>query len=593
MKTKHIFFNIFISASIVGAFFVGCGNGAETTNSDIKNVNNNENDQTDINVSDENLTDLNKSISFLKNNFEYVDRLYEIKTHSTFPFGSSQDQQNLAAAVTAMCYTKHDQHYNPCYVCHQDRISDGRANYMDDGELQHKYAFSDYGHTNRWSNLFIDRSKKIAEISDEEIEQYVNTQNYTALKPMLEDHNFTGYRPDLENYQLGAEAFNDDGLAKDGSGWVAFNYKPLPSTFWPVNGSTDDVLIRMYKDFRQTAEGNLSVTTYKFNLAILEAAIKNLDTISVANLDENVVNVDLNGDGVLGVVSEIKRPEYYVGKASYMRVETFLYPRYTEFLHTVRYIGSDENGTIYNAARMKELRYMIKEKSYQDDNYPMTKYNIAIAYDDEKKEREQGNLPSFAYPYPDKGLENNMGWWVQGFIEDEKGELRVQNHEETFFCMGCHTNLGSTIDNIFAFARKVEGAKGWGYIDLKKITDVPNVGESEGEILTYFKRVGGGSEFRANNDIHEKFYANGTLDEEKVKDASSIYELITPTRASALKMNKGYKVLVESQDFIHGREGNGAIVQNVYNKITEDTPILPADKQYRWNMLLDWSQASR
>lgn len=551
-------------------------------------------DNTSENKIDDNSSVINNisEQSTLKDVPEYTDRMYVTKSTSNFDLGSSQTLINREAVVTPMCYTKHNEQYNPCYVCHQDNIPDGRANKMDDGFLQKEYFFSDFGMTNHWTNLFIDRSSDVANISDEVIDRYVNTQNYTNLKELLAENNFSGYIPDLENYHLGAEAFNKDGFAKDKSGWVAFNYKPLPSTFWPVNGSTDDVLIRLYKDYRKTAEGNLSVTVYKFNLAIVEAAIKNLDTISVDSLDENVVGVDLNGDGNLSVVESINRPERYVGKASYMKVETFLYPKYTEFLHTVRYIGSNENADIYNAPRMKELRYMMKNSSYQDESYPMTKENLAILYDAEWEEKYQRNEPSYS-SMGEKGLDNAMGWWVQGFIEDINGQLRPQNYEETFYCMGCHTTIGSTIDQIFSFSRKIDGADGWGYIDLKSMIDVPNVGESEGEILTYFKRVGGGNEFRMQNDIHSKFYVNGVLDEEKVKNVSSIYELITPTRESAFQMNKSYKVLVESQDFIHGREGNEKVVQNVYTEITEETPTLPVEKKYNWDIRLNWSSVTQ
>ncbi|MBN2824053.1 MAG: hypothetical protein JXQ76_01920, partial [Campylobacterales bacterium] len=395
---------------------------------------------------------------------------------------------------------------------------------------------------------------------------------------------------DLENYHLGAEAFNSDGFAKDGSGWVAFNYKPLPSTFWPVNGSTDDVLIRLHKDYRQTSDGNFSTTVYKFNLAIVEMAIKDQKTTTVDNLDENVIGVDLNGDDKLTTVTHINRPTHYVGKAAYIPVESFLYPRYTEFLHSVRYIGVSDNGEIYNAPRMKELRYMIKEKSYNDEHAPYTKKSLAVIYDDEWQQKWEGNNPPYFPSLQEKGMDNKMGWWIQGFIEDKDGNLRPQTYEESFFCMGCHTNVGSTIDQVFSFARKVDGKEGWKYIDLKSMIDVPNVGESEGEILTYFKRVGGGSEFRSKNDIHTKFYDNGVLNEAKVKSANSIYELITPTKESALKMSKSYKVLVESQDFIHGREGNGEPLENVYETIDDTTPTLPKDKRYKWDIRLDWSK---
>ena len=543
------------------------------------------------NESTTNVSDTNDSnereIIILKDVEEYTDRMYVYKTTSNFDIGSSQTLVNREAVVPAMCYTEHDEQHNPCYVCHQDKIPDGRVNVMNDGFLQNNYLFSDFGMTNHWTNLFKDRTEEIRKISNEEIDTYVNTENYTDLKQLLEDNHFSGYIPDLENYHLGADSFNVDGFAKDGSGWVAFNYKPLPSTFWPVNGSTDDVLIRLHKDYRQTQEGEFSVTIYKFNLAIVEAAIKNLDSIAVDNLDENVIGLDLNGDSILGVVNSINRPLHYVGKASYMQVETFLYPRYTEFLHTVRYIGSTENGDIYNAPRMKELRYMIKARSYQDDVAPLTKYQLALLYEEEWQEKYKGDEPFFS-SLLERGIDNAMGWWIQGFIEDTNGDLRPQSYEETFNCMGCHTTLGSTVDQVFSFARKVDGAEGWGYIDLKKMTDTPNIGEDEGEILTYFKRVGGGNEFRIENDINTKFFTGGVLDEDKVKNAKNIYELITPTHESALKMNKSYRSLVKSQEFIYGREGNSEVVKNVHRQITESTPSLPLDKKYDWNMRLDW-----
>lgn len=538
------------------------------------------------------LTEANLSIEDVDYSQSYVERLHKRRSYpSQFEIGNSQlPKVNQEALVPSMCYTKHGAEYNPCYVCHQDAVKgQGRSNKMDDGFLQKKYIFSEYAMKNNWSNLFVDRSDKVSQISDEEIDAYVAQDNYTALAPMLKQKGFIGYVPDIKEFNLGPDAFEADGFAKDESYWVAFNYKPLPSTFWPVNGSTDDVLIRLHKDFRENAEGKYSKTVYQFNLAIVEAAVKDLTVISVNNLDERSIATDLNGDGVLGIVSSIKRPEFYVGKASYMPVETFLYPLYTEFLHSVRYIGSDEEGNIYNAPRMKELRYMVKTKSYADKKTPYTKAVLAGMYDDEWQEKWEGNnAPSFG-GLGEKGIDNKMGWRLQGFIEDADGKLRPQTYEETFYCMGCHTNLGSTFDQVFSFARKVDGKEGWGYIDLKSMLDVPNKGEEEGEILTYLRRVGGGSEFRAKNDIHTKFYDNGKLNVSRVKDAASIYELITPSRQSALMMNKAYRVLVQSQDYLHGREGNPSPVDNVHHKIDKSTPVLPVEKVYKWDMRLDWS----
>ena len=521
----------------------------------------------------------------------YVERLHNRRSSpSLFDLGNSQlPKVNEEALVTSMCYTKHEAEYNPCYVCHQDAVKDeNRANMMDDGFLQKKYIFSEYAMKNNWSNLFIDRSEDVEEISNEMIDDYVNTQNYTALRELLMSKGFIGYVPDLENFHLGSDAFDIEGFAKDNSGWVAFNYKPLPSTFWPVNGSTDDVAIRLPQEYQSTNDGQYSKTIYQFNLAIVEAAIKNLSVISVNHLDENVIGIDLNKDGVLDVVDKIFRPDFYVGKASYIPVETHLYPQYTEFLHSVRYIGSDAQGNIYNAPRMKELRYMVKVKSYADESVPYTKAVLAGMYDDEWQEKWEGNnAPSFG-GLDEKGVDNDMGWWLQGFIENSQGDLRPQTYEETLYCMGCHTNLGSTFDQVFSFARKVDGKEGWGYIDLKTMLDVPNKGEAEGEILTYLKRVGGGSEFRIQNDIYTRFYDNNELNETKVKNAVNIYELITPSRDNALVMNKAYKVLVQSQDFVHGREGNAKPMINVHKKINDSTHVLPSEKVYKWDMRLDW-----
>jgi hypothetical protein len=550
-------------------------------------------DNGDGNDGDVNVTVSEPAVEHVDYSVEYVERLSQTRTlPSQFDLGSYHEGLvNSEALVPSMCYTKHDGTYNPCYICHQDWIrDDDRANMMNDGFLQNEYRFSDYAHTNHWTNLFLDRSAETAQISDETIDSYVNSDNYSALAPMLKAKGFIGFVPDLQNYQLGAEAFDAEGFAKDGSNWIAFNYKPLPSTFWPVNGSTDDVLIRLPKAFRETSDGLYSRDVYRFNLAIVEAAVKGLESITVDALDETAAGVDLNGDGNLGIVDEIQRPDHYVGNASYLPVETYLYPRYTEFMHSVRYVGTDASGAIYNPPHMKELRYMVKVKSYADENSPMTKERLAAIYEDEWQEKYEGNNPPFFASLGEKGLDDGMGWWLQGFIEDADGALRPQTYEETFFCMGCHTNLGSTFDQVFSFARKVDGAKGWGYIDLKAMTDAPNRGETEGEILTYFKRVGGGSEFRAENDIQHNYFDNGEVNETKVKTAASVYELITPSRASALEMNKAYRVLVKSQDFVHGRDGNGKPVVNVHQEVTEETPRLPEAKKFSWDMRLNWTK---
>ncbi len=491
---------------------------------------------------------------------------------------------NKESIIPPMCYTRTEGKFNPCYVCHQDEKA-GRENKMNDGELQSAYSFSDVGLTNQWENLFEDRRDKVDAISDEEIQAWVAEDNYSRLAERLRAENFEGWIPDLENLQLAAEAFDSEGFAKDGSHWVAFNYKPFPSTFWPTNGSTDDVMIRLPEPFRTTVAGDYSRDIYKTNLAIVESKIKGLSEISVNSVDEIKVGVDLDGNNTLEVVNRITNVSDYVGAAKGYFSPANMYPLNTEFLHSVRYVGVDSNGDIYVPPRMKELRYMSKK-------FILTQSAMDEAYRQEHYDKEQGNLPG----YIDRGhhgLDNEMGWLITGFLENKKGELRYNTFEENMFCMGCHTSIGSTIDKTFSFPRKVDGAEGWGYIDLRGMPDAPNKGEEKGEIATYFERVGGGGEFRSNPEMQERWFTkSGEPDYAKINQAADVYELIMPSPERAMALNKAYKAIVHEQDFIFGRDATIEAPSNVYNEIDNETsPTLPPRFNYSWNIQLDWGNA--
>jgi hypothetical protein len=488
---------------------------------------------------------------------------------------------NAEAVIPPMCYTNTEGRHNPCYVCHQDEIK-GRPNQMNDGDLQLEYSFSDVGTKNHWSNLLEDRTERVAAISDDEIERWVAEDNYSDLAERLLAEGFKGYVPDLKDLARGKEAFDADGFAKDGSHWVAFNYKPMPSTFWPTNGATDDVMIRLPAAYRETRRGDYSKHVYQANLAILEARIKGLTGVTVPSIDEAIVGDDLNGDGRFGKVDRITRTARFVGAAREHFTSPHVYPLDTEFLHTVRYVGTDDAGNIYVPPRMKELRYMRKR-------FMLGPAMLSNAYREEGYDKELGRLPG----YRDReqlGLDNEMGWLVSGFLENAQGRLRFNTYEENLFCMGCHTSIGSTIDNTFSFARKVDGAKGWGYIDLKGMPDVPSKGETRGEIATYLARAGGGSEFRANAEMLVRWFSGETPDPVKLARAKDVYELITPSRQRALTMNKAYRTIVADQDFIFGRDPIVTPPLNVYPAIDNNrSPKLPEKFAYKWDIRLDWS----
>jgi hypothetical protein len=502
---------------------------------------------------------------------------------------------NKEAPVPPQCYTKTDGVYNPCYVCHQNALP-GRENQQNDGSLQEEYAFSDVGLTNHWKNLFEDRSARVAAISDEAITAYVMQDNYTELGERLRAADFRGWIPDIKNLAAGPAAFDDEGFAKDGSWWVAFSYKPLPSTFWPTNGSTDDVMIRLPAKFYTTKAGKTSREVYKANLAILEAALKGRTEMPALPFDEASFGVDLDGNRRIGPARRVVRPERYVGAASDVAASPSLYPEGTEFLHTVRYIGTDRTGRIFNAPRMKEVRYMVKVTM-------MPPAQLGSRYDEEFQDKKEGNLPRYHEQGSGghAGIYNKMGWNITGFIEAFDGRLRYTTYEERLACIGCHNTVGSTIDKTFAFPRKVDGPRGWRYIDLRGMPDAPNLtadgrpddnarASGAGEFLTYLRRVGGGTEFRSNPEMQAKWYrADGTLDEARVRAARDVYELVTPSRTRALLLNKAYKAIVEDQDFIFGRDATVTPPVNVFAEVNPKTaPTLPPERRFAWNIVLDW-----
>lgn len=489
---------------------------------------------------------------------------------------------NREAVVPPMCYTRTEGKHNPCYVCHQDRIGE-RPNRIDDGDLQRVYSFSELGATNHWRNLFEDRSQRMAAITDEQIETWIAEDNYSELAARLRAIDFKGYIPDLSDLQFGANAFDAEGFARDGSHWVAFNYKPLPSTFWPTNGATDDVMIRLPPAYRTGSDGQYSRDVYKANLAIVEADIKDLPSVSVAAVNERSIGTDLNGDGMLGTIDRITQTADYVGAAKGAYKRKFLYPQHTEFLHSVRYVGVDAQGNSYVPARMKELRYMRKY-------FLRTEAQLLEAYRQERYEKDDGQLPGYV-DRGQHGLDNDLGWVLLGFIENRKGRLRVQNYEENLFCMGCHTSVGSTIDSTFSFARKVDGAPGWGYIDLRGMPDAPNSGESKGEIATYLERAAGGSEFRNNPEMVERWFKAGRLAPALVA-GKDVHALIAPSRQRALDLDKAYRTIVDDQDYVYGRDATLCPPVNMYERVDPaQAPTLPPALTRRWDIRLDWGHS--
>ncbi|MBK9033659.1 MAG: hypothetical protein IPL61_20740 [Myxococcales bacterium] len=493
---------------------------------------------------------------------------------------------NLDAAIPPMCFTRTDGTSNPCWVCHTD--GRGRTRF-DDGERQATYAFPERARTNPWRNLFVDRRAAIAAIDDATILAWVRADNYQPLVAALAraPASYPGFRPDLD---LG-RGFDADGLARDGSGWRAVRFQPFPGAFWPTNGSTSDLFIRLPARFRGDPDPARARAIYRLNLALVEAAVTAPTSTGAVDreveaIDERLLGFDLDGDGALGAATtRIRRlPPAYAG-APDVAVVAQAYPPGAELLHSVRYLDPDAPTAM--ATRMKELRYARKVEQLDD-------WGLARAYAAVADEQSEGTAPRYQGD-AQVGFLNGFGWQYQGFIEDAGGRLRLQTDEEHRACLGCHGAIGVTVDHGFAFARKVPGAAGWRPQDLRGLVDRPQLGHAAPEIATYFRRVGGGDETRANDELLARFFPDGALDERALARAAvggdrDLAWLLTPSRARALALDKAYLAVVREQSFGRGRDAVLRPATRVHAEVRDDDTGLDASGRiYRdARLLLTW-----
>ncbi|MCH9813722.1 MAG: hypothetical protein K0U47_07235 [Epsilonproteobacteria bacterium] len=512
---------------------------------------------------------------------------------------------NHTAYITSQCYTKtvdeNGEKHNPCFSCH---INSQKPNYLNDEALQEAYDFSNYSHKNRWINLFQDRSSAVANISDEEILAYVRESNYKDVDGNLtlrqklknlpkswdpdKDGVWHGYTPDCYF------SFDDEGFDRTPDGsysrWRAFAYYPFLGTFWPTNGSTDDVLIRLDEQFFLDENSTFDIEVAKINHSIVETLIKQKDIV-IASTDEKKFGVDLNQNGILDMSNSIvfnwSEPTYdfltkqysgytmwYVGAAkkaqeqSRLQMGAGLYPVGTEFLHSVRYIDVDDNGSVKMAARMKELRY---GKKYE---WNSPRQHELFAEEEAYERLIRPDIPRIMEGNMEYGLKSGTGWRYQGFIEDKEGELRPQTYEETAYCMGCHSTIGAITDSTFVFSRKLDqrakqgGWYHWSQYGLKNVKERQLV-DGRYEYELYLRANHAGDEFRDNDEIKAKFFdANGSLIESEIEKVhSDISHLLFPSLKRALTLNKAYKVIVDEQSFIYGRDAHVKPVTNVHKEV--------------------------
>ncbi|MFD2172585.1 hypothetical protein [Rhodobacter lacus] len=508
--------------------------------------------------------------------------------------------KNRTAYIPPQCYTKTEDAagavHNPCFTCH---VESRAPHFINDDDLQTAYSLPGPALKNPWTNLFVDRRAEVAKVSDDEILAYIRTGNYldhegrnllaaklADLPPEWDvngDGRWNGFTPDV-TYNFDADGFD---IGADGrmTGWRAFAYYPLNGAFWPTNGATDDVMIRLPAAYRETADGTENRLVYETNLAIVEALIRRAP-VPIAPTDETALGVDLDHDGKLGQALFVAfdwapkegRTMSWVGLAKSLQaagsapLAAGLYPLGTEFLHTVRYIDLDEtSGEIRMAARLKELRYMRKTRwqTYFD------RQEGALA---EAKERvDFPDRISLFFGSSEEGVTNGTGWRLQGFIEDAKGDLRPQSFEETVFCIGCHGGVGANDDDTFAFPRKVPatlGNGGWWHWSQKALYGIPEMIRADGapEYAHYLQANGAGDELRGNTEVIERYLTEaGTLRPAPVATfRADVSRLLYPSPARALALDKAYREIVREQSFAKGRDATVVPQDNVHREVTQD-----------------------
>lgn len=548
----------------------------------------------------------------------------------------NDERGTQASYIPAQCYVKTqsqnpanvaDAVHNSCFACHHDSQ---RPNTVNDADLQLEYSFADAARTNPWTNLFEDRRQRVAEIDDEEILAWVRYDNYAtgpAVTPLqsagersamglevrLTDHfpprwdandngRWDGYVPDA------GFVFDESGWdhAPDGklTGWRAFAFRPFPGAFWPTNGSMGDALIRLPPAFRQTRDGVDSLEIYALNLTILEAIIHR-ESRPIKATDEVALGVDLDKDGKLATATQVTyrwaplqgETMSWVGRARVeqaagrVRLAAGLFPKGTEFLHSVRYMDVVD-GEVHMAARMKELRYTQKRSwlSYSD-------IEQSLAAEAKEKDDFPDRLRT-AWGEFERGVPNGQGWVFQGFIEDAYGELRPQTLGETRACVGCHGGVGATQDSIFSFGRKLEPSSfrgGWFHPTQHGLQGVPDAatrdaGTAAGEYAAWLVATGAGDDYRSNQELANKAFDRGgrLRFDFAAALAVDITTAILPSPGRALELNKAYRTLVADQDFVWGRDANvAALDASVWRELPleQSTGVEVAKKGESWRGL--------
>ena len=400
---------------------------------------------------------------------------------------------------------------NACLYCHTDflaSIGHGNAFPLAEDQILYSFKGAELNHI-LWRNVIAPEeidARLAAEgiaLPDPDDTDYVRRDNWSpafararpdgvtswmhtdrpdddfALFPALDPNHLFPYRAD-DPTSGGTYGYIDpDGFVRDTrggfTGWRAIHFFPY-GIFTPLTGSVSGIYLRLPRIFR-TSGGSEDIAVYKANLDLLERHIKNLP----------------------GAES------FYLGDAAKVPVHRGFYPIGTEFAHPLHYVdlkadgeaGPTVDGVVGNltatyefpgtrSKRIKEMRFMYKWKD--------------VTLEDIAPDEEEDDAPEVVVGREGQGwVDNAAGWILAGFIEDRKGSLRPQTTEELMQCVGCHGNVGNTIDAVWSFQRKLPGELGWREMDYgrydarrphaTRLQDYRREDEAQGELEFFYHTV--------------------------------------------------------------------------------------------------------
>ena len=476
---------------------------------------------------------------------------------------------NPYAHIPAQCHIETSRGtQNACLFCHTNGAyrADLGNNFPQAGaeprlgDLQLEYSFTPFSpftpspSRNPWENTLTPEKLREAvtalgiDPQTWDMESYIRQDNWRAAfaqrpgDPRDWDGGVeTSFRlfPGLDPADLPADAdgfvrsdtashgFFQDGAGRWITGWRAVNFMPY-GIFTPMTGSVSGIYIRLPKSFMQREDGGFDLETYARNLDLVERAIQDR----------------LRGeDG-----------ETYQGAAQAVALERGLYPVGTEFAHPLHYVdvvadGRDLTVSPYpgtRARRVKEVRYMYKWKAFHPSQFrPGVKEEGAPVYGNDA----QG------------WVDNGVGWYLAGYIEDQSGALRPQNREELTQCIGCHSGIvatefpqftsgtGNTVDSTWALPRKFPGELGWREMDylsylaqadappdqtpgIAQLGDPLNRGLNKGEFRHFLDNVVGVSLYGDMPAAIERFLAAAI---QPAKGYASAWPALDTSSASAFQ----------------------------------------------------------